>query len=169
MISQTTGPISKIQTPFNSPERELSKHGLKFDLDVTDDVTGQVKVRMFDFSVLVTLVSTILMLSANKVNESAWVVLLTCVSIISCALNDHNTGQGHLRSPGKKGQTKRFRDLEMRYMLLAKIFEKKNSKNSLHRLFEASKSVKKYNSEDHGNVQKHVTSFKKKLVGNLEG
>ena len=86
MISQTTGPISKIQTPFDSPERELSKHGVKFDLEVTDDVTGQVKVRMFDFSVLVTLASTILMLSANKANESAWVVLLTCVGISSCAL-----------------------------------------------------------------------------------
>ena len=31
-------------------------------------------------------------------------------------LCDHNTGQGHLRSPGKKGQTKKFRDLELRYM-----------------------------------------------------
>ena len=86
MISQTTRPISKIQTPLDSPERELSKHGVKFDLEVTDDVTGQVKVRMFDFSVLVTLVSTILMLRANKANESAWVVILTCVIIISCAL-----------------------------------------------------------------------------------
>ena len=35
---------------FDSPVRELSKHGVKFDLDVTDDVTDQVKVRMFDFS-----------------------------------------------------------------------------------------------------------------------
>ena len=86
VISQTTRPISTIQTPFDSPEREISKHGVKFDLKVTDDVTGQVKVRMFDFSVLVTLASTILMLSANKANESAWVVLLTCVSISSCAL-----------------------------------------------------------------------------------
>ena len=50
VISQTTGPISKIQTPFDSPVRELSKRDVKFDLDVTDDVTGQVKVRMFDFS-----------------------------------------------------------------------------------------------------------------------
>ena len=86
VISQTTGPISKILTPFDSPEREPSKHGVKFDLEVTDDVTSQVKVRMFDFSVLVTLASTILKLSANKVNESAWVVLLTCVGISSCAL-----------------------------------------------------------------------------------
>ena len=79
MISQTTRLISKIQTPFDSPERELFKHGVKLDLEVTDDVTGRVKVRMFDFSVLVTLASTILMLGANKANESAWVVLLICV------------------------------------------------------------------------------------------
>ena len=32
VISQTTGPISKIQTPFDSPVRELSKYGVKFDL-----------------------------------------------------------------------------------------------------------------------------------------
>ena len=71
VISQTTGPISKIQTPFDSPVSELSKHGVKFHLDVTDDVTGQVKVRMFDFSGLVTSTSTISMLSANEGNESA--------------------------------------------------------------------------------------------------
>ena len=86
VVSQTTRPISKIQTPFDSPVCELSKHGVKFDLEVNDDVTGQVKFRMFDFSVVVTLASTILMLSANKANQSAWVALLTCVSIRSCAL-----------------------------------------------------------------------------------
>ena len=85
-ISQTTGPISKFQTPFDSPVRELPVQGKKFDLEVTDDVTGQVKVRIFDFSGLVTSASKILMLSANKVNESAWIVSLTSVSIISCAL-----------------------------------------------------------------------------------
>ena len=58
---------------------------MKFDLEVIDDVTGQVKVGMFDFSGLVTLASTISMLSANKANESA-LVSLTFVSIISCAL-----------------------------------------------------------------------------------
>ena len=49
MISKTTGPITKIQTPFDSPVRELSKHGVKFDLDVTDDATGQASqnVRLF--------------------------------------------------------------------------------------------------------------------------
>ena len=49
-ISQTAGPISKFQTPFDSPVRELPLQGQKFDLEVTDDVTGQVKVRIFDFS-----------------------------------------------------------------------------------------------------------------------
>ena len=46
-ISQTTGPISKFQTPFDSPVRELPKQCQKFDPEVTDDVTGQVKVRIF--------------------------------------------------------------------------------------------------------------------------
>ena len=41
-ISQTTGPISKFQTPFDSPVRELPVQGQKFDPEVTDDVTGQV-------------------------------------------------------------------------------------------------------------------------------
>ena len=85
-ISQTTGPISKFQTPFNSPVRELPVQGQIFDPEVTDDVTGQVKVRIFDFSGLATSASKISMLSANKGNESAWIVSLTSVSIISCAL-----------------------------------------------------------------------------------
>ena len=75
-ISQTTGPISKFQTPFDSSVRELPVQGKKFDPDVTDDVTGQVKVRIFDFSGLVTSASKISMLSANKANESAWIVSL---------------------------------------------------------------------------------------------
>ena len=70
-ISQTTGPISKFQTPFDSPVRELPVQGQTFDPEVTDDVTGQVKVRIFDFSDLVTSASKISMLSANKANESA--------------------------------------------------------------------------------------------------
>ena len=85
-ISQITGPISKFQTPFDSPVRELPVQGQTFDPEVTDDVTGQVKVRIFDFSGLVTSASKISMLSANKANESAWIVSLTSVSIISCAL-----------------------------------------------------------------------------------
>ena len=85
-ISQTTGLISKFQTPFDSPVRELPVKGQIFDPEVTDDVTGQVKVRIFDFSGLATSASKISMLSANKANESAWIVSLTSVSIISCAL-----------------------------------------------------------------------------------
>ena len=85
-ISQTTGPISKFQTPFDSPVRELPVKGQKFNPEVIDDVTGQVKVRIFDFSGLVTSASKISMLSANKANESAWIVSLTSVGIISCAL-----------------------------------------------------------------------------------
>ena len=85
-ISQTTGPISEFQTPFDCPVRKLPVQGQKFDPEVTDDVTGQVKVRIFDFSGLVTTASKISMLSANKANESAWIVSLTSVSIISCAL-----------------------------------------------------------------------------------
>ena len=66
--------------------RELPEQGQTFDLEVTDDVTSQVKVRIFDFSDLVTSASKLSMLSANKVNEFAWLVSLTSVSIISCAL-----------------------------------------------------------------------------------
>ena len=33
VISQTTGPIAKIQTPFDSPARELSEQGIKLDLE----------------------------------------------------------------------------------------------------------------------------------------
>ena len=66
---------------------------------------------------------------------------------------DHNTGQAHLRSPGEKGQTKKIRDLELRYMFLGQIFAK-NAKNDPKTLFEASKSVKKQNSEYHGKVPK---------------
>ena len=70
-ISQITGPISKFQTPFDSPVRELPVQGQKFDPEVSDDVTGQVKVRIFDFSGLVTSASKISMLSANKANDKA--------------------------------------------------------------------------------------------------
>ena len=86
VISQTTGPISQIQTLLYSPVRELYKHGVKFDVKITDDVTGRVKVGMFDISGLVTSASKISILSANKANESAWIVSPTFVSIISCAL-----------------------------------------------------------------------------------
>ena len=88
---------------------------------------------------MVTSASKISMLSANKANESAWIVSRTSVSFP--VLCDHNTGQGHLRSPGEKGQTIFFRDLELRYMFLGQIFAK-NAKNDPKTLLEASKSVK---------------------------
>ena len=74
------------------------------DLEITDDVTGQVKVGMLDISDFVTLASKFSMLSANKANESAWVMYLAFVSLP--VLCDHNTAQGHLRSPGKKVKPK---------------------------------------------------------------
>ena len=46
-----------------------------------------------------------------------------------------------------------FRDLELRYIFLGQIFAK-NAKNDPMTLFEASKSVKKQNSENHGKVAK---------------
>ena len=49
-VSQTTGPTSKIHTPFDSLLRDLFKRGIHIDLEVIDDVTVQVKVKMFDFS-----------------------------------------------------------------------------------------------------------------------
>ena len=45
------------------------------------------------------------------------------------------------------------RDLELRDMFLGQIFTK-NAKNDPKTLFEASKSVKKQNSENHGKVAK---------------
>ena len=50
-------------------------------------------------------------------------------------------------------QVKKNRDLVLRYMFLGQIFAK-NAKNDLKTLFEASKSVKKQSSENHGNVPK---------------
>ena len=80
------------------------------------------------------------MLSANKANESAWIVSLTFL-VAFPVLCDHNTGQGHLRSPGKKGQAKKNRDFDLRYMFLGQTFAK-NAKNDTKTLFEASKSAK---------------------------
>ena len=60
---------------------------MKFDLEVIDDVTGQVKVGMFVFSCLVTLASKINFdVKRKKADESTWIVSLTFVSIIPCAL-----------------------------------------------------------------------------------
>ena len=53
----------------------------------------------------------------------------------------------------KKVKQTKNRVLELRYMFLGQIFAK-NAKNDPEALFEASKSVKKQNSENHGNVPK---------------
>ena len=88
VISQIAGPISKIQTPFDSSVRELSKWAVNFDLEVINDVSGQVKVEMINFSGLVTLANKISTLSANKAESArlGWHVLFP-------VLCDHNTGQ----------------------------------------------------------------------------
>ena len=86
LISETTGPILKLQAAFESLEKNCGRKTDFHDLGVTSDVTGQVKVKMFDISGLVTSASKISMLSANKANESAWIVSLILLSIISCAL-----------------------------------------------------------------------------------
>ena len=91
------------------------------------------------------------MLSANKANESAWIVSLTSVSILSCAL--WTIIQVKVISGHQVKKVKKNRDLELRYMFLGQIFEK-NAKNDLKTLFEASKSVKKQSSENHGKVPK---------------
>ena len=65
-ISQTTGPISKFQASFDSSVRELPVQGQNFDPKVTDDVSGQVKVRNFDFSGLVTSSSKISILKGQS-------------------------------------------------------------------------------------------------------
>ena len=140
-ISQTTGPISKFQTPFDSPVRELPVQGQPFELEFTDDVTDQAKVRIFNFSGLVTSASKISMLSASKANESEWIVSLTSVNIISCAfftIIQAKVISGH---QVKKVKQKNW-DLELRYMFLGHIFAKKAESDPIT-IFDASKSVKK--------------------------
>ena len=53
----------------------------------------------------------------------------------------------------KKVKQKKNCDFELRYMFLGQIFAK-NAKNDPKTLFEASKLVKKQNSENHGKVPK---------------
>ena len=60
---------SKIQAAFESAGKPAGRKTNFNDLGVTSDVTGQVKVKMFDFSGLVTSASKISMLSSNKANE----------------------------------------------------------------------------------------------------
>ena len=85
LISETTGPILKIKPAFEIPGKTVEGNNF-FCLGVTSDVTGQVKVKMFYFSGLVTSASKIAMLSSNKANESACIMSLAFVSIIYCAL-----------------------------------------------------------------------------------
>ena len=56
--------------------RELSERIMELDLEITDNITGQVKVQKVECLGLMRLKSKISMLSANKVNESALVVSL---------------------------------------------------------------------------------------------
>ena len=90
------------------------------------------------------------MLSANKANESACILysvtdirkyhFLCFVTIIQVkVISGHQV---------KKVKQKN-RDLELRYIFIGHIFAK-NAKNDPKTLFEASKSVKKQNSENHG-------------------
>ena len=53
--------------------RQLSAHGMKFDLEATDDVTGQDKVEMFDCWDWMRLTGKIFMFhfTFSKANESA--------------------------------------------------------------------------------------------------
>ena len=56
---------------------------------------------------------------------------------------EHNIGQGHLRSSGKKGQPLKTNcDMALQYMFLGQLFAK-NTKNDPKTLFEKSKSAKK--------------------------
>ena len=86
LSSGNTGPILKIRAAFESPGKTVEGKTYFIDLGCTSDATGQVKVKMFDYSGLVTSASKIAMLSSNKATESAWIVSLTFVSIIYCAL-----------------------------------------------------------------------------------
>ena len=88
----------------------------------------QVKFRIFDFSGLVTSASKISMLSANKANESAWIVSLTSVSIISCAfmtIIQVKVVSGH---QVKKVKQIFFRDLELLIHAFRSDFRKEREK-----------------------------------------
>ena len=101
-------------------KHDLSKHGLKFGLEVTDGVAGQVKVRIFDFSGMVTSARKISMLSANKANGFVTIIEVKVIS-------------GH-QVKMKRVKQKKNRDLEPRYTFLGQIFGK-NAKNDPKTLF----------------------------------
>ena len=50
-FSETNRRRGKIQMAMERPGRDLSDKVYKFDLEVTCDVTGQVKLKMFDISI----------------------------------------------------------------------------------------------------------------------
>ena len=62
-ISQTTGPISKFQSHSIALYVNYPSKVKQFEMEVTDDFTGQVKSRIFGFSGLVTSASKISMLT----------------------------------------------------------------------------------------------------------
>ena len=99
------------------------------------DVTGQVKVKMFDISGLVTSASKIAMLSTNK----AQLIGMDSVSYICKyhlpVLCDHNRGQGHLRSPGKKKVKQKISWFRAAIHVFRSDFAK-NAKNDPKTLFE---------------------------------
>ena len=68
LISETTGPILKKSSGIWKPWKNCRGKTNFIDLRVNSDVTGQVKVKMFDISGLVTSASKIAMLSTNKAN-----------------------------------------------------------------------------------------------------
>ena len=51
-----------------------------------------------------------------------------CKYYFLCLVTIIPTGQGHIKSPGKKGQTKKIRDVEMWYMLLCQILSEETEK-----------------------------------------
>ena len=59
---------SKNSSGIWKPWKTVKRKTNFIDLGVTSDVTGQVKVKMFDISGLVTSASKIAMLSTNKAN-----------------------------------------------------------------------------------------------------
>ena len=65
----------------------------------------------------------------------------------------NNRGQGQLRSPGKKKSSKKFRDLEVRYMLLGQIFAS-NAKMTLKHFLKRENRSKNKISENLGKVPK---------------
>ena len=150
MIFQSTGPISKIKIPFDSPVCELSKHGTKFNLEGTDDVTGQVKVRMFNFSGLVTSASTISLLSANKANVDSVTDICKYHFLCFVTIIQVKVISGHQLKKVKQKKS-RFRAVIHGFR---SDFRKEREKITLKHLLKRQNWLKKYNSENHFEVAK---------------